>query len=112
MAKESGFKEFTSRVSVGTVDDTTSSEESEECDLVVSMLDVLPSPKLSALNRKRKVLSNCGRGGKRRQSTSSSSSKPKTVTPLQRVKDFAGDQLVVSSGKLFQRVSRRTKAKE
>ena len=101
MAEGSGHEESTSRICVGTVNDTTSSEESEECDPVASMLDVLRVPELSALNRKRKVLSNCGHGGKCQQSSSSSSSEPKTVTPLQRVKDFAGEQLVVSSGKPF-----------
>ena len=99
-AEESGLEESTSRVCVATVDDTTSSEESEECDPVVSLLDVLRAPKLSALNTKHKVLSNLGRSGKRRQSSSSWSSEPRTVTPLKRVKDFTGEQLV-SSGKLF-----------
>ena len=51
-------EESTSGFCIGTVDDTTSSssEESEECNPVVSMLDVLRAPKLSALNKKRKVL--------------------------------------------------------
>ena len=64
----------------------------------LSVLDVLRAPKPSALNRKRKVLTNRGRGGKhRRASTSSSStcSEPKKVTPFQRVKEFPGEQLVV-----------------
>ena len=58
-------EESTSVFCVGTVDDTTSSssEESKECSPVVLMLDVLQAPKLSALNRKRKVLSNHDRGG-------------------------------------------------
>ena len=60
----------------------------------LSVLDVLRAPKPSALNRKCKVLTNRGRGGKhRRASTSSSStcSEPKKVTPFQRVKEFPGE---------------------
>ena len=67
---------------LGTVDDRVDSTWSEECEPV----DVLQAPKLSILNRKRKVLSNRGRGGKRRYSSSSTSSEPRGVTPLQRVK--------------------------
>ena len=50
---------------------------------IPSVLDVLRAAKPSALNRKRKVLSK------------------KKVTPLERVKGFPGEQLVVSRGKLF-----------
>ena len=71
----------------------------------LSLLDVLRAPKPSALSRKRKVLVNRGRGSdkRRRSSTSSSStcSDPKKVTPLQRVKEFPSEQLVVCRGTLF-----------
>ncbi len=93
------------------VDDGTSSEESEKDEQdsqerVASICDVLRAPKLSTLNRKRKTLSNRGqrlRGGKRRHSSSStrSDSEPRSVTPLQRVREFAGEQLVIRSSKLF-----------
>ena len=57
---------------------------------------------MSALSRKcKELLCNRGHGGKRRQSSSPSISEPRTVTPLQRAKEFTGEQLVVSSGKLF-----------
>ena len=47
------------------VGDNTSSEESEaELGLVASISDILHSPKFSTLNRKHKVLSSHGRGGK------------------------------------------------
>ena len=51
-------------------------------------------------------LSNRGRGGKRQQLSSSSKSEPRTVTPLQRAKEFTGEELVVSSGKLVCNASR------
>lgn len=99
-------KGSTSSVSADRMDNISSEEceesESEGCEpSATSILDVLRAPNLSVLNRKRKVLSNRGRGGKRRRSSSSTSSEPRRVTPLQRVKEFAGEQLVVSSGKLF-----------
>ena len=56
--------------------------------------------KVAVQNRKRRVLSNPGRG-KRRRSSSSTSSEPKRVTPQQRTKEFPGEQLVVSSYKQF-----------
>ena len=81
--------------------DSTSSSESEDGDReVTSILDMLKVPKVSVQNRKQKVLSNPGRG-KRRCSSSSTSSEPKRVTPQQRIKEFPGEQLVVSSHKLF-----------
>ena len=50
--------------SLGTVDDRVDITSSEECEPVASILDILRAPKLSILNRKRKVLSSRGRGGK------------------------------------------------
>ena len=69
-----------------------------------SVLDVLHSPKPSVLNGKRKVLTNLGRGGKRRSAPTSSlstCSEPKKVTPFQQVKEFPCEQLVVRRSKLF-----------
>ena len=57
---EQPTEESTSSVCIATVDDSTSSEECEEsveCEPVASILDVFRAPKLSVLNRKRKVLS-------------------------------------------------------
>ena len=82
--------------------DSTSSSESEDTERpVTSILDVLKAPKVSVQNRKRKVLSNSGHRGKRRCSSSSTSSEPKRVTPEQRIKEFPGEHLVVSRYKLF-----------
>ena len=64
---------------------------------VVSLLDEVP--KLSELNRKRKILSNSG--GKRRKTSSSTSSEPKGVTTQQRVRELSGEHLTVFRGKLF-----------
>ena len=72
---------------------------------MLGILDVLKAPKVAVQNRKRRVLSNPGRG-KRRCSSSSTSSEPKRVTPQQRIKEFPGEQLVVSSYKLFCRACR------
>ena len=83
--------------------DTTSGSERE--DESTSILDVLKAPKSAAQNRKRKVLTNCGRG-KRRCSSSSTSSETKRVTPQQRLKEFPGEHLVISMSKLFCRACR------
>ena len=80
--------------------DTTSGSECED-DEPTSILDVLKAPKAAAQNRKRKVLTNRGCGGKRRCSSSSTSSEPKRVTPQQRLKEFQGEHFVVSMSKLF-----------
>ena len=79
-----------------TYTDTTSLSEESEDDAreETSILDVLKAPKVAVQNRKRRVLSNPGRG-KRRCSSSSTSSEPKRVTPQQRIKEFPGEQLVV-----------------
>ena len=79
-----------------TYTDTTSLSEESEDDAreETSILDVLKAPKVAVQNRKRRVLSNPG-CGKRRCSSSSTSSEPKRVTPQQRIKEFPGEQLVV-----------------
>ena len=87
----------------------SSFSESEETATATSLLDVLKAPKLSELNRKRKVLTN--RGGKRRKTSSSTSSEPKSVSPQQRVRENAGEHLTVSRGKVvLQCVQRRSKS--
>ena len=80
MAKE----ESTSSACTGSVDDSTSSEhceESEECEPVALVL-VLKAPKLSVLNRKCKVPSNRGRGGKHQHSSSSTSSETSIIREI------------------------------
>ena len=74
-----------------------------------SILNVLHTPKQLLLSRKRRVLRNKSAilsGEKRRKGSSSASSEPKSVTPQQRVKEFRGENLVVSRGKLFCSVCR------
>ena len=83
----------TSREVSGDRDSSHSSSESEsgeECEgpgSVPSLLAKLRAPKPSELARKRKVATNYRHGGKRRCTTSSSSSEPKSITP-QRVRQF------------------------
>ena len=79
----------------------SSSSDYEEGSTAASLLDVLRAPKTSELNRKRKVLSNRGTRGRRRKTSSSTSSEPKSITPQQRVKEYPGEYLTVSRGKLF-----------
>ena len=66
-----------------------------------SLLDTLRAAKASDLERKRKMACNSApRGGKRRK-VRSSSSEPKNISPVQRVKQYPGEQLEISAGKLF-----------
>ena len=67
---------------------------------VVSLLNRLKSPEPSKLCRKRKAASNAPNRQKRR-STGSTSSEPKTVQPLQRVRQFSSEPLSVRKNKLF-----------
>ena len=95
-------RRITSAVCFGSSSSDSSDSEGDATTVkssVISRLHVLKAPKLSELNRKRKVL--CNRGGKRRKTASSTSSEPKGVTPQQRVREFSGEHLTVSSGKLF-----------
>ena len=66
------------------VDTTSCSESEDDAREATSILDVLKAPKVSIQNRKRRVLSNPGRG-KRRCSSSSTSSEPKRVSKNQRI---------------------------
>ncbi len=65
-----------------------------------SALDKLKAPKLSDLSRKRKVAVNPPRGKRRCKSTNTSAAAA-SVPPQQRVKEFVGEHLSLSSGKLF-----------
>ena len=67
----------------------------------VSLLDKLRSPRQSELARKRKVRCNHPPAGKRhRVSSKVGAFDPKSVTPSHRVREFPGENLIVSSGKL------------
>ncbi len=91
------------------------SEDGEECSGSESesgresvsrpfILDKLRAPMASKLTRKRKVATNRVRGGQRRKvRCSSSSSEPKSIKPVQHIKQFPGEHLTVSRGKLFRR---------
>ena len=67
---------------------------------VPSLLSVLCAPELSDLTRKRKTQSNPGKHKKVRTS-SSTSSEPKSVKAVDRVRKYPNEQLNVSAGKLF-----------
>ena len=80
----------------------SSQEISESDSQVSSLLRVLRSPTLSQLARKRKIQRNPSApptGIKRCKGTTSSD--PKSVKPLDCVKQYPGNHLVVSVGKLF-----------
>ena len=71
---------------------------------VPSLLSTLWAPKPANLARKREVACNSApRGGKQRKvrASSLSSSEPKSVPPAQWVKQYPGEQLDMSAGKLF-----------
>ena len=89
-----------SSVAAGTSDADTSSSSSGP-----SLLDKLRAPRLSTLTRIRKIHCNTPPLGKKK-SRGRSASDPKSVTPAQRVKEFDGEHIVVSSGKLFCRACR------
>ena len=67
---------------------------------VPSLLSVLRAPKLSDLRRKRKIQSNPEKRKKVRTS-SSTSSEPKGVKAVDRVRKYPNEQLNVSAGKRF-----------
>ena len=74
-------------------------DEQSSCN-PLTILDVLKAPKPSDLTRKRSIDSNPPPKGKRR-ARGEGSREPKTVTPSQRVKEFAGQFLATSAGSLF-----------
>ena len=65
-----------------------------------SLLDVLKAPTLVEIARKRAVRVNLPPSGKR-QCRGASTSDPKGVDPLQRIKCFTNEPLTVSGGQLF-----------
>ena len=65
---------------------------------IQNYLTQLRAPRRSDLTRKRKVRQNSVVSRKRKPSCSSD---PRSVTPLQRVREFADEALTVSAGKLF-----------
>ena len=70
-------------------------------DKVASLLDMLCAPQVLAVKRKRMVFRNRVHSGKHQYFSSSTSSDPKHVPPLQRVKEFPGEHFVLSNHKLF-----------
>ena len=78
---------------------STTISDTQSTSAPLSLLDRLKAPKKSELTRKRKVFLN-PHDGKRRKHQSSSSH-PKSVSPMQRVREYANECLTVSAGKLF-----------
>ena len=81
------------------------SESSKSIDKV-TLLDKLKSPTSSDLARKRKLASNPPKGMKR--SKGIVQHEPQSVSASQRVREFAGENLSVLSGKLFCNACRET----
>ena len=73
---------------------------------VLSLLDKLRSPVPSELARKRKVSTNPPLIGQKRLKGGSACTVFKSVSPQDRVREFADDSLCVSAGKLFCRACR------
>uniref|UniRef100_A0A1X7TX16 U1-type domain-containing protein n=1 Tax=Amphimedon queenslandica TaxID=400682 RepID=A0A1X7TX16_AMPQE len=93
--------------SSGSASDSGSSSTS----VANSLLDRLRPPNMSELGRKRKIHSNPPPPvGKKRSIQNFHKSDPKSVSPSQRVKDFPGEELLESAGKLFCRACRETLA--
>ena len=65
-----------------------------------SVLDRLKAPTPSAVARKRRVHANTPPVGKKK-STGSRKADPTSITPRQRAREFPGEELVESAGKLF-----------
>ena len=85
-----------------TVDDTEGSSQEVSDPHVSSLLKALHSPTLSQLACKRSIQRNSSGPltGKKR-CKGSTSSEPKSVKPVDRVKQYPGDHFVVSANKLF-----------
>ena len=84
--------------SVESVSVESDSDDSDNVE-VKSLLSVLRCPKAAEISRKRKVRANPPRGKKR--SCSRSLCDPKSITPVQRVKEHPSEALSISNGKLF-----------
>ena len=79
---------------------STTTDISSSSSTVTSLLSRLHRPTSSELSRKRKVDRNPPPKGKKR-SRGASASDPKSVTPSQRIRQYAGENLSVSNKKLF-----------
>ena len=66
-----------------------------------SLMDVLKCPKPSTWARKRVITTNTPPTGKRRCKSTNNSKATRSIKPQQRVDEFKGENLCVSSGKLF-----------
>ena len=82
------------------------SEALSEGNTVVSLLDKLRSPVPSELARKKKVPTNPPPVGQKHLKGGSACTVLKSVSPQDRVREFADDSLCVSAGKLFCRACR------
>ena len=82
------------------------SEALSERNSVVSLLDKLRSPVPSELARKRKVSTNPPPVGQKRSKGGSACTVLKSVSPQDRVREFADDSICMSVGKLFSRSCR------
>ena len=94
---ESGDDRLSDRLSVVS-DDSDSGDRSTTP--AQSFLAQLRAPRRSELTRKRKVRHNTARSTVRKRKPSCSTD-PRSVTPLQRVREFADEALTVSASKLF-----------
>ena len=95
--------EISSQSSMACVTSTTSTNETarNETASIRSLLSILRRPTSSDLCRKRIVRQNPPKGKKRKVSSSSCSTDPKSVTPAQRCSEFPGEFFGISAGKLF-----------
>lgn len=82
------------------VDESTESE-AENISRERTLMSILKSPAPSNLARKRKTHSNPPSGMKRRTTIVKAVYQPKSITPISRVREFAGENLMVSTGNLF-----------
>ena len=80
--------------------DSSEVSKVQESNKVTSVLDKLKSPPLSALSRKRKILSNPPPVGKKRSTGVRGKNDP-GVPPSKRVSEYPQEPFSVSSGKLF-----------
>ena len=76
-------------------------------DAVPSLLEQLKSPTSSTLARKRKVTKNTPPTGSKK-GKGAVAAEPQSISPTTRVKEFPGENLGISSGKLFCRACRET----
>ena len=90
---------------------TAGSSSSCSSDSGTSLLDRLRAPALSELSRKRKIHANSAPPvGKKRSTSQVRKFDPQTVKPSQRVSEFPGEHLCVSTERLFCKACRETLA--